>query len=437
MKKIIILLILIIPFLILGFVAYTNPFILPSEITNPLREIRNLSENFGKSVDRSIGIPINAKIFDDKFVVEEYVVGLNQPTTMTFVGTDIIILEKNTGKIKLIKDQEILPEPLMDFEVFSQNEAGLLGVTSYDDYVYFYVTESKKDGGDSIGNNIYQFEWTGSDLVNQKLVNTLSNESSWHNGGVMTVNDHGQVFAVIGDQMGGGRPELKNDFRILQNTQNGNLDDSGIILKVGFQSDVIKPMLSTIPLDHYYAIGIRNSYGLTIDPYTGNLWDTENGPDSFDEINLVPENFNSGWSLIMGPGTEEQISKIPVLGNFTYNDPEFSWELPVAPTGLVFADREIFQPHSGDLFVGSCNFGEIYKFELDDSRTAFKFNSNHLKDNVVNYGNFTNNEKEVESMDEILFANGFGCITDLEFGPDGNLYVVSLTEHAIYRIMPK
>ncbi len=39
-----------------------------------------------------------------------------------------------------------------------------------------------------------------------------------------------------------------------------------------------------------------------------------------------------------------------------------------------------------------------------------------------------------ESMDEILFGEGFGCITDIEFGPDGYLYVVSISDNAIYRI---
>ena len=45
-------------------------------------------------------------------------------------------------------------------------------------------------------------------------------------------------------------------------------------------------------------------------------------------------------------------------------------------------------------------------------------------------------ENIVESLDEIEFGNGFGCITDIKFGPDGNLYVVSLSDNIIYRIVP-
>ena len=54
------------------------------------------------------------------------------------------------------------------------------------------------------------------------------------------------------------------------------------------------------PLNLYYAYGIRNSFGMDFDPLTGNLWDTENGPEYGDEINLVEPGFNSGWNKVQG-----------------------------------------------------------------------------------------------------------------------------------------
>jgi glucose/arabinose dehydrogenase len=378
---------------------------------------------------------LNSKVFDSDFKVEEFVTGLNQPTTMTFVGDDILVLEKNSGHVQLIRDGKLVQEPLLDFEVGSTNESGLLGIVSNDNDVYVFVTEAESDGGETIGNNIYKFSWNDDSLVNQKLVNSLSSESSWHNGGAMTVDSTGQVFAVIGDQMGGGRPDLKNEFRILQNVKNGEIDDTGVIVKVGFE-EVIQPKHSQTPLDHYYAMGIRNSFGLSIDPLTGNLWDTENGPDHSDEINFVSENFNSGWSVVMGPATDEQISQIPSLGNFKYSDPEFSWERTVTPTGLEFINSDKFSKYHGDLLVASCNFGQLFKFPLNEERTGFDFNSKHLQDLVVNYVEI-DGQKDFESMDEILFGAGFGCLTDIEFVPDGYLYLVSLTDNTIYRVMPK
>ena len=434
MNKIIIIFIIFALSLIIGYVLYTNISILPLDFLNMLRSFRDTGQEITKSAERTAGIPLNAKIHDSNFIVEEFVTGLSQPTAMTFVGNDILILEKNTGYVKLIRDKEIISKPLLEFEVVSTNESGLLGITSYQNDVYIYVTES--DDGVKIGNNIYRYTWDGNNLIDQQLVNTLSNESSWHNGGSMTVDLNGQVFAVIGDQMGGGREGTKNDLRLLQNHNNGDFDDSGVILKVALKPEIIKPMLDENPLLHYHAIGIRNSFGLTVDPLTGNLWDTENGPEDFDEINLVNSGFNSGWDIAMGPITEEQNSKILSIEGFQYSDPEFSWERTVAPTGLDFVTSELYNPYENHLLVGTCSTGQILKFKLNDDRTGFEFSSPHLQDLVANLIETGSGEKEVESIDEIVFGDGFGCVTDITFGTDEFLYVVSITDNTIYRIIP-
>ena len=56
-------------------------------------------------------------------------------------------------------------------------------------------------------------------------------------------------------------------------------------------------------MEKYYAYGIRNSFGLAIDPENGALWQTENGDEDYDEINLVNSGFNSGWEKLMGPSS--------------------------------------------------------------------------------------------------------------------------------------
>lgn len=438
MKKLILILFVVLTLLTFsGYIVYTNISLIPNDLLELLREFRDDIQEILRTAERSAGVPLKAKIFDSEFVVAEFVTGLNQPTTMTFVGDDILILEKNSGHVLLIRDGKLISEPVFDFEVGSTNESGLLGIVSNGNDVYIFVTEAEYDGGETIGNNIYKFSWNGVSLVDQKLVNTLSSESSWHNGGAMTVGLTGQVFAVIGDQMGGGRPDLKNEFRILQNVNNGEIDDTGIIVKVGFEEEVIQPRYSNTPLEHYYAIGIRNSFGLSTDPLTGNIWDTENGPDHSDEINFVFENFNSGWSVVMGPSLPEQISKIPSLGNFKYSDPEFSWERTVTPTALEFVNSDLFSKYDGELIVASCNFGQLFKFKLNEQRTGFEFKTSHLHDLVANYVESDDGKKDFESMDEILFGEGFGCLTDVEFGSDGYLYLVSLTDNTIYQVIPK
>ena len=184
--------------LIIGSVTYTNISSLSPDLLNFLRTIRDMGQEVTKSAERTVGIPLTAKIYDHNFIVEDYISGLSQPTSITFVEDDILILEKNSGFVKLIRNNELVHEPLLHFEVASTNEAGLLGIVSNNNDVYIYVTES--DNGNTIGNNIYRYTWDGNDLINPQLLNTLSGESSWHNGGAMTVDLNGQVFAVIVDQ---------------------------------------------------------------------------------------------------------------------------------------------------------------------------------------------------------------------------------------------
>lgn len=114
--------------------------------------------------------------------------------------------------------------------------------------------------------------------------------------------------------------------------------------------------------------------------------------------------------------------------NYIYHDPQFTWDKPVAPTGIAFVDSDKFPNYHNSVLVGDCNNGNLYKFELNPNRDGFVFQSDQLKDKIVNAG---------DSMDEIVFGTGFGCLTDIKVGPDGFIYIVSYSDGTIYRIMPK
>lgn len=347
------------------------------------------------------------KVLDENYVVEQFVAeGIpNSPTTMTFLGDDILVLQRYDGIVRLVKNGVLQPWPVLDVSVAKDGERGMLGITSDGSKVYVYFTAADFDAGKAIENRIYRYDWNGEKLVNPVLLKTLPSDNYYHNGGAMT-SFGGQTYAVIGDNGNYGR---------LQNRDADWKNDTSVILRID-------------PPGSYYAMGIRNSFGITVDPITGNLWDTENGDDSFDEINLVPENFNSGWIEIMGIAKNQTlIDSLPKYGDFVYSEPEFVWEKSVCPTGIAFSTSEKFT-QTNKVFIGDCNNGNIYRFNLNEQRTGFIFNSPDLQDSTLNIG---------ESNEEILFGTGFGAITDVEEGPDGFLYIVSLSNGKIYRILPK
>jgi len=360
-------------------------------------------------------------ISDDNLIVKKFSTGLEYPTTMCFIGDDMLVLEKNTGKVIRIKDNGVhYNEPVLDVAVDAHWESGLLGITCISNHVFLYFSESES-GSDTtklhdqpMKNRVYRYDWNGEKLINPILIKELPGNLDGghrHNGGAMT-NQNNQIYFVIGDL--GQRATF-------QNIPNKTIYETSSIFKIDTESS------NSVEL---FAMGIRNSFGLSVDPETGYLWDTENSAHHYDEINLVKSGFNSGWMHVMGPVDRDNpdINGIqtvpPPFENFIYSDPEFSFERPVAVTAIEFPDGDSFEKYSDWLFVGDYNNGRIYKFQLNSERTGFIFSNPELSDLVLD---------DNDEIDEILFAEGFQTISDIEFHDDA-MYVVSIFDGSIYKI---
>ena len=377
-------------------------------------------------------------IYDDDYIVEKFATGLHYPTTMHFVGDDILILEKNTGKVIRISDNGVMyNEPVLDVPVSQVNEAGLLGIISISNHVYLSFTESlsgfDKHDHKNVRNAVYQYDWNGEKLTNPILIKELPGHlSRIHHGGIITTGLNNEIYLVIGDQ------EQRATF---QNISVDTIYETSSIFKIdtGDKNNI-----------ELFAMGIRNSFGLDVDPVTGYLWDTENGQDHFDEINLVKPRFNSGWNSVMGPVDRDnpdcvidpytRLAMCPPVSqtiplpfeNFVYSDPEFSWYEPVGPTAIAFPDLTSFGKYSDMLFVGDYHHGRIYNFQLNSDRTEFVFSDQRLSDLVL--------DKLNDKVEKILFGKGFKTVTDIEFRHDA-MYVVSIAGGSaggsIYKIYPK
>jgi aldose sugar dehydrogenase len=400
-------------------------------------------------------------IFDPNLKAEVVYQGLEMPTSMAFLGpNDILVSEVMKGTIQRIVNGTKLGKPLVDFDVTFRE--GLLGIAveknmkinhigANDDvtYVFTYITGAKKVSDDSIkgngpvGNRLYRYEFVNNTLINPKLLLDLP-PGFEHNGGPIVVGPDKHLYLVVGELK--NKSTLSHEKNRALNYEGNDAEDPdgrGGILRIDQNGQVSNPhgiLGDKEPLSKYYAYGIRNSFGIDFDPITGKLWDTENGPDWGDEINLVEPGFNSGSKKVQGIWTELEGEKKGKLasekpdnlvdfgGKGKYSPPEFTWNKTVGPTAIKFISTDkLGKEYENDMFVADTNGRRIYHFELDQNRTAL-----HLQGPLI--------DKVAESDDEladVVFTQDFGSrITDLEIGPDGYLYILLIDAGKIYRIVP-
>ena len=479
-------------------------------------ELDTDNTNNSSTIQTTVGpATTGPSMFDPNLSVTTVVTGLSQPTSMAFIGDrDFFVLEKNTGKVQRIVNG-VLQSTVLDLPVNSASERGLLGIALHPNFasngfVYLYWTESST-GADStnladvfqpLSNRVDRYLWNKTSLVFDRNLIKLhayqadANQSlrGNHNGGVLRFGPDGKLYILMGDN--GRRGQLQNLLCGPTTTCPGTTvpDDqfggpepdnnhlTGVILRlnddgttpadnpfyniVSIQSPEVVANLQKI-----FAYGVRNGFGMAFDPYTGNLWDQENGDDAFDEMNRVTAGSNNGWVQMMGPssrvaqfkqiettyGTRDlqqlrwsptniadteaaALSKLYMLPGAHYNDPEFSWKyaIPAAPLGFVNG-RGLGPQFEGDMFVGAARTflygGFLFRFQLNPpDRLHFNFNDNPLLiDRVAD-----NTDKfDVTESEPLLIGQNFGITTDIQTGPNGNVFVVSNTNGAVYEISGK
>jgi aldose sugar dehydrogenase len=364
-----------------------------------------------------------------------------------------------------------------------------------------------------LGNRVDRFIWDGSALsFDQNLIKLRAFQHDAapeppgqgdaaqpprgnHNGGVIAFGPDGKLYIIFGDQ--GRRGQLQNlacgptatcPGSTVPDDQFGGPepDDahlSGVILRLNDDGSTPadNPFHSAGAalggevgenIQKIFAYGIRNSFGMAFDPISGDLWEQENGDDSFDEINRVRPGMNSGWAQFMGPlqrikqfkeielslppsgglaGAQLQQIRWPVtniadraadarsrlfsLPGSHYSNPEFSWKYAVPPSGIGFVKgRALGSRFEGDLFVGAATpqtvGGYLFHFDLSRDRRDLDLDNRQLRDRVAD----NTAKHDITESEPLLIGRDFGVVTDIETGPNGNLFAVSLSQGALYEI---
>jgi glucose/arabinose dehydrogenase len=444
-------------------------------------------------------------VLDENLEVTTAVSGLSQPVSMAFIGQDdMLVLEKGSGQVKRVVDGTV-EDVVLDLAVNSNSERGLLGIAlhpEFDDNGFAYLFWSESNTGadstsstavDLLANRIDRFRWDGSSLVMDRNIMRFrafqhdagQNPRGNHDGGVLRFGSDGKLYAIVGDTGRRGQTQNLTDGPFgpgMPDDQFGGPepDDAhftGVIVRLNDDGSIPpdNPFFATGAaiggeagenIQRMFAYGVRNSFGLAVDPVSGDLWEQENGDDSFSELNRVEPGMNSGWVQIMGPASrvaqfkeietseqffglqqirwpptniadtpEQALSRLFMLPGAEFSDPELSWKFEVGPGGIGFMEgRGLGPQYAGDLFMGgSRNFlegGHLFRIELTGNRRKVAVDDPRLEDRVAD-----NLDKwEITESETLLFGRNFGIGTDIHTGPDGNLYVVSLSHGAVYEI---
>jgi glucose/arabinose dehydrogenase len=348
-----------------------------------------------------------------------------------------------------------------------------------------------------LGNRVDRFVWNGSSLtMDHNLIRiralqppfdrepTPPNGRGNHDGGVIRFGPDGKLYIIVGDV--GRRGFLQNNLMgPVPDDQFGgpepdNAHLTGVVLRLNDDGSTPpdNPFIAAgasvggevgANLQKIFAYGVRNSFGMAFDPVSGQLWNQENADDAFDEINRVESGSNHGWVQIMGPvariaefkliettmfggamqqarwpptniadSPAEALARLFVLPGSHYSDPEFSWKYAVAPAGIGFLKSRALGPqYANDLFVGAARTnlegGYLFHFNLTGNRRKIAVDDPRLEDRVAdNLAKF-----DITESESLLFGRNFGIGTDIQTGPNGNLFVVSLSDGAIYEIFRK
>jgi glucose/arabinose dehydrogenase len=279
---------------------------------------------------------------------------------------DAVVTERDSARVLLISgDDHTVTEIGSVGDAAPQGEGGLLGVAvspsfDQDHTLYFYVS-SQDD------NRIVTATLDGDRLGDTTPIFTGIPLGSIHDGGRLAFGPDGMLYASTGET---GNPDLAQDRDSL----------GGKILRLTPDGDPApgNPFGTAV-----WSFGHRNVQGLAF--VDGQLWASEFGQNTFDELNMIEPGQNYGWPIHEGSGGASE----------GYTDPQATWGTDVAsPSGLAYAD--------GALWLGALHGARLWKVPVTGTGAD-----------------------QAAGQPEAYFVGEYGRMRTVVVAPDGNLWVTT------------
>lgn len=348
--------------------------------------------------------PIVAQVYPADFAQILVTAGLANPTALTFAPDGRIFVTEQGGRLRVIKNNVLLPAPFVQLMVSSTGERGLIGITldpdfATNNYLYLYYTVP----GSPPHNRISRFTANGDVVVpgSESIVLELDNltTATNHNGGAMHFGKDGKLYVAIGENATAANAQNLNTYhgKLLRINKDGSIPEGNPFTT------------GTDKQKRIWAWGLRNPYTFSIHPETGRILVNDVGQVTWEEINdatIGGKNF--GW-----PTTE---------GNFnqaTYPN----------LTRPLYAYR-----HGTGDGIGCAITGGTFFYPAATNYPASYFGKYFIQDlcsRWINVIDVSGSAGVRSSFATTIPGNGLA----LETGLDGNVYFLSRTTSSLYKII--
>lgn len=330
--------------------------------------------------------------------------GLERPWSMAWLPNGDLLVTERAGRLRIVRGGRLVPEPVADLTDLSVDR--FFDVAIHPDFErngWIYLTYIKRgahpsdSGGYWATTALARGRFDGQRLLD---VGDVFVADAWR---PLTGGDASRiVFAPDGTLFMSSSHRRETDDpqdldshvgKILRLNADGSAPrDNPFVGRAGHKPEV-------------YSYGHRTVLGLTFHPQTGMLWETENGPQGGDEVNIIEPGRNYGWPLVTYGRNYDGTRAAPGVERDDLVAPELFWVPSIAASGLSFYSGRRIPEWTGNLFVGAMTVGRIPRTGRLE-RIVFADNGGELRR-------------------ESLFGELRQRIRDVREGPDGLLYLLT------------
>ena len=322
--------------------------------------------------------------------------GLMNPWSIAFLpGGDMLVTER-PGRLRIVRGGKLLPSAVPGTpSVYAQGQGGLLDVVPHPQFAQnklLYLSYSKPvEGGSTTAVARGRFE--NDQLTSLQDIFVADTKGQGHYGSRLVFDGKGYLFITVGDRQvppsgnleAHPAQDLSNHHgKVIRIHDDGRVPaDNPFVSRAGAKPEI-------------WSYGHRNMQGLVRHPVTGDLWETEHGPQGGDEVNMIKAGNNYGWPVI---GYGVNYGSGAAIHSGTHRDgmqqPLHIWVPSIGVSGLMIYTGEKFPGWKGNLFAGGMSGKRLVRMTLDGQKVDFE--------------------------EDLLW--GVGRVRDVRQGPDGLIYV--------------